>query len=363
MKTGRPKLKLAMEPELLNAVQKLHRETKDVRTKERAQAILLAAGGHHTYEQIAQTVERSRSTVQRWIERFGKEGVCFFSTRQGRGGGRPSPIQSPEVQRAIEQHLENGTWRTADEARQWLESEMGISRSLSNMYYWLGKLAGALKMPRPVHIKKNPAEAADFKAHLYEKFNKLALPAGSRIKIWVQDEARYGLHSAHRRCWGLKGIRVVKPAQQKYEWSYVYGALEVVDGDGVFCYLPTVTLEHTRAHLEQIAKSDSGAEHIVIWDGAGFHHRPGDERIPDRIHLIQLPAYSPELNPIERLWDVVKDKICNRVFGSLDAIEEKITEAIRPYWEEPSYARSLVGDGWLHTQANATSMNIIPISF
>ena len=204
MKTGRPKLKLAMEPELLNEVKKLHRKTKDVRTRERAQAVLLAAGGHHTYEQIAQAVGRSRSTAQRWIERFEQEGVPFFSSRQGRGGGRPSPIQEPEVQQAIEQHLENGTWRTATEARQWLESEMRISRSMSDMYYWLGKLAGALKMPRPVHIKKNPAEAEDFKAHLYEKLNDLELPQGSRVKIWVQDEARYGLHSAHRRCRGLK---------------------------------------------------------------------------------------------------------------------------------------------------------------
>jgi len=234
MKTGRPKLKLAVEPELLNEVKKLHRETKDVRTKERAQAVLLAAGGHHTYEQIAQAVGRSRSTAQRWIERFEKEGVCFFSSRQGRGGGRPSPMQEPEVQQAIENHLENGTWRTAVEVRQWLESEMGISRSLSNVYYWLGKPAGALKMPRPVHIKKNPAEAENFKAHLYEKLHDLELPQGSRVKIWVQDEARYGLHSAHRRCRGLKGARVVKPAQQKYEWSYVYGALEGVVGFPAF---------------------------------------------------------------------------------------------------------------------------------
>lgn len=361
MKLGRPKLKLVMEPALLDEVKKLHRETKDVRTQERAQAVLLAAGGQHTYEEIAQTVKRSRSTVQRWIERFQKDGTSSFSACQG--GGRPSPIQAPEVQQAIEQHLKDGTWRTAVEARQWLESEMGITRSLSDMYYWLGKLAGALKMPRPVHIKKDPVEAEDFKEHFHKKLNGLNLPKGSRVKIWVQDEARYGLHSAHRRCWGLKGVRVVKPAQQKYEWSYVYGALEVVEGGGVFCYLPTVTLEHTHAHLEQIANSDPDAEHIVIWDGAGFHHRPEDTRLPDRIHLIQLPAYSPELNPIEKLWDVVKDRICNRVFDCLDGIEEKITEAIRPYWEQPSYARSLVGDGWLYTQANATFANFVPISF
>jgi hypothetical protein len=124
-----------------------------------------------------------------------------------------------------------------------------------------------------------------------------------------------------------------------------------------------VNLNNTQLFLEQIAASDSAAEHVVIWDGAGFHHRPGDPRLPKNLHLVQLPAYSPELNPIERLWDVAKDQICNRVFDTLDAIEEKLTEALRPYWEQPAYARSLVGDGWLHTQANATLANFIPISF
>jgi hypothetical protein len=85
--------------------------------------------------------------------------------------------------------------------------------------------------------------------------------------------------------------------------------------------------------------------------------------LPDNLHLVPLPAYSPELNPIERLWDVAKDQICNRVFDTLDAIEEKLSEALRPYWEQPVYARSLVGDGWLHTRANTTFGNFIPDSF
>jgi hypothetical protein len=121
----------------------------------------------------------------------------------------------------------------------------------------------------------------------------------------------------------------------------VYGALEVVEGDGVLCYMP-----------------------IVIWNGAGFPYRPGDERIPERVHLILLPLYSPELNPNERLWDVAKDPICNRVFETLDAIEEKLTEALRPpYWEKPAYARGLVGDDRLHTQANTSFANFIPNNF
>ncbi|MDF7809247.1 transposase [Pontiellaceae bacterium B12219] len=114
------------------------------------------------------------------------------------------------------------------------------------------------------------------------------------------------------------------------------------------------TLEYTQAHLEQIARHDPEAEHVVIWDGAGFHHKQGDLRIPRNIHLVQLPAYSPELNPIERLWDIMKDKICNRIFETLDSVEEKISEALKPYREDSSYALGLAGDGWMHSQANVS---------
>ena len=352
-----------MEPELLEEVRKLHRTTKNVRTKERAQVILLATEGTRSYDELARMAGRASSTVRDWIGRFCETGLDALESHQGQGGGRPSPIQDQEVRAELEQHLKNGTWRTAAQARQWLEEEKGIPRSVSSLRYWLGKLKGALKVPRPVHIKKDPAKAEAFKEHLLATLRELDLPGGSRVKVWVQDEARYGLHTVLRRCWGLKGARVCKPTQQKYQWGYVYGALDVVEGGGEFCYMPTVTLEHVAAFLEQVAASDPEAEHIVIWDGAGFHHRPGDDRLPERIHLVPLPPYSPELNPIESLWDVVKDQICNRVYATLDAIEEHITEALRPYWEEPAYARSLVGDGWLHAQANATSARFMPNSF
>ena len=58
----------------------------------------------------------------------------------------------------------------------------------------------------------------------------------------------------------------------------------------------------------------------------------------------------------------MKDQICKRVFDTLEAIEGKITEALRPYWEQPAYARSLVGDGWLRTQANGSPAKFIPTS-
>ncbi|MEO5912965.1 MAG: transposase [Luteolibacter sp.] len=61
---------------------------------------------------------------------------------------------------------------------------------------------------------------------------------------------------------------------------------------------------------------------MLIRDQAGFHLRDGDTRLPSRVRIIDLTPYSPELNPCEQLWDIVKDDIGNRVFETIEALRE-----------------------------------------
>jgi len=73
------------------------------------------------------------------------------------------------------------------------------------------------------------------------------------------------------------------------------------------------------------------AIHVVIWDGAGFHQCDGQANLPTNVRLLKLPAYSPELNPIERLWDVVKDAICNQVFATISDLQVALTGVLLQY--------------------------------
>jgi len=70
----------------------------------------------------------------------------------------------------------------------------------------------------------------------------------------------------------------------------------------------------------------------------------------------------PELNPVERLWDVIKDSLCNRVYKGIEALENAACVALKPFIENRQRVRFLVGDGWLHTQANATLTDFLPTS-
>ena len=140
----------------------------------------------------------------------------------------------------------------------------------------------------------------------------------------------------------------------RYEWAYVYGAAEVGGPARVeFLYGSTLDLEHSQLFLQQLGAREPGATHVVIWAGAGFHPHDGAEGLPQNVRLLALPSYSPELNPIEGLWDQLKDYLCNKVFASLRALEAAITDFLRPFWENPEHIRDLIGHGRLRAQANA----------
>ncbi len=107
--------------------------------------------------------------------------------------------------------------------------------------------------------------------------------------------------------------------------------------------------------LRHLAASDPEAEHIVIWDQAGFHPKPEIHVVPDRVHLVALPPYSPELNPAEAIGDVIKDRIGNVLWDRFADLEQAIGEELRPLYESADAVRRLVSHPWLIEQANATA--------
>ena len=132
--------------------------------------------------------------------------------------------------------------------------------------------------------------------------------------------------------------------------------MEVVAGETQFQLMPTVSLNLSRGFLTQIAQSDPASEHVVIWDGAGFHPTNTAATLPPRVHLLSLPPYSPELNPVELIGDMVKDRIANTLWNTFEALEEAISEELQPLCHNAERVRSLVSFPWLLEQVNAIAM-------
>lgn len=329
---------------------KRHRSETTGWKKERLLAIKLLLEGELGIEAVSNLVGRHRNSINDWIKLFRNGGIEALLKR-GEGSGRKGKMTT-EAKSELTEKLKVGEFRTAGQAQAWLKEKHQIEFGTNSIYYQLGKLGGRLKVARPSHLKKDEQAASAFKVTLAENMKELELPAGRRIKLWIYDEMRYGLHPLVRRVWSLKGVRVVTPVERRFEWGYVFGAFEVGGGASEFLYSPTVNKEADIHFLHQIAASDQEAMHVVIGDGAGFHHRNGGSELPENLKIITLPAYSPELNPVEKFWDIVKDTICNKAWPSLEALEEKITITLRNYWEDTIRVLSLFTNSYLRSELN-----------
>lgn len=326
----------------------------DVRQRERLQTIRMGMSGQYSIADIAEALGRSRAIIWQWANKYRKAGIAGLLERKTAPGNKGK--LEPAVIEEITTGLKEGRWKRAKETRAWLETTHGVKLSLKGVYYWLGKLGGVLKVPRKTHAKKDAAAAESFKEELADRLKALNIPEGKPVRVWMEDEHRYGLISVLRKVWTLRGCKPVSPYQTRYQWGYLYGALEV-EGSGAteFLFSPTVNIDASQAFLNQIAASDQEAEHVVIWDGAGFHQKPGAHPIPERVHLLALPPYSPELNPVEKLWDQLKDEIGNHLYETLEEIETAITPLLEAYWSDAKKVRSLIGNGWLQAQVNTSS--------
>lgn len=224
-------------------VAQLLQSTSDPRDKERLIAARMAMTGQHTLAMIADAVGRARSCIQGWLKVFETGGVEAL-LRRTPPPGRP-PSLSPEVKEQLHQHLSDGTWRTAREMRRWLKETHQIDLTLKGCYYWLGKSRGVLEAPRPCHHQQAPGAVLDFKMqHWQVRLASLSIPLGEPVRFWVMDESRFGLHTVTRHGWGLRGKRVVKPFQQRFDWAYLDGdyldgAVDILSGEPVFCQMPT----------------------------------------------------------------------------------------------------------------------------
>jgi transposase len=349
-----PKRYHLKHPDFAQAVAVELRTCKDTKHQQRLLAARMAASGQFTAAQIAEQLGISRRRFFDWMNALKGGGVAGLLQRE-HGGGAVPQVQGPAL-RELQAGLVQGRWKRAKEIQQWLHERHAVRLQLGGVYYWLGKLGGVLKVPRKTHAQKDAALAAKFQRTLCERLQNLNVAGGRRVRLWVADEHRYGLIPIVRRCWTLRGLRPSAPYQTKYQWGYLYSALEV-DGDNSaeFACLPGVSLELSRLFLERVAARDPQAEHVVIWDQAGFHPEVGLHELPPHVHVLPLPPYSPELNPVEVIGDVIKDRIANTLWHTLESLEAALGEELRPIYQSAERVRSLVSHPWLIQQVNATA--------
>jgi transposase len=173
------------------------------------------------------------------------------------------------------------------------------------------------------------------------------LPEGTPVEVWFQDEARLGQKNGRTRIWAKKGTRPRLPADQRYKNAYLFGAICPKRGAGAALMLPWANTEAMQLHLNEISKYVARKAHaVVLMDRAGWH-TTGKLDVPKNLTIILLPSRSPELNPVENIWQYLRANwLSNRVFEDYDAILDAGCEAWNRLIDQPDKIKSIGTRDW-----------------
>jgi len=150
-----------------------------------------------------------------------------------------------------------------------------------------------------------------------------------RHKLYFFDEGRFGTKPVLGRMYGRRGVRLIRRVCPGYKNFYVYSAVSPVDGESFHLCLPWVNTDMMSLYLDELSKANVDCEVSLILDCAGWHVSK-DLVVPENIRLLFLPPYSPELNPVERLWQWLRRHVCrNRLFPDLDELETTLARKLR----------------------------------
>jgi DDE superfamily endonuclease len=166
--------------------------------------------------------------------------------------------------------------------------------------------------------------------------------------VWADDEARLGLKPIARRVWALRGRRPAASGRTVYEWLSVYGFVHPASGRNLELLLPAANADWMEPALAEFARwADPGGRKllVLILDNAGWHVAKR-LAVPPHGILHPLPSCTPELQPAEPLWPLVREAVANQGFAELEEMEPVLVERCRWLIGHPEVVRGAVGFHW-----------------
>jgi len=171
---------------------------------------------------------------------------------------------------------------------------------------------------------------------------------GKRLRLFFQDEARIGQKGRVCHIWWKRGERPPGLCDRRFTFAYIFAAVEPGSDNAFALVMPYVDMAAMQAFLDGFAKTIADNEHAVMaLDQAGWHGS-NNLAVPANVTLVPLPAYSPELNPVERVWLYLKERfLSHRLLDDYDAIVDNASTAWNRLLAEAGRIKSLCSYPWI----------------
>lgn len=312
---------MILSPEIKSQLERRARQIRD-RHEHTRLCVILARSEGISAELIAQTHRISVSSVYQYITDYEKENKTQHDTR----GGSVSKLNEEQTKELIE-HLETVTYLSAKEICNHVKKRYGVEYTTSGMTYWLKENGFVYKEPLAVPGKLDVEKQEAF----IKKYEELKTNLPEDEKIYFID-AVHPAHQSQATCgWIKKGEVKTLPTTNKQKRVHFIGALAVDGMEIVAQEYTTVNGQNMVEFLKDLERCCSAPKiHIISDNGRANKNKLVQEYLKEsKIEIHYLPPYSPNLNPIERLWKVMRElKTYNRCYGSF----AEFTEAIRNFF-------------------------------
>ena len=315
-----------------------HKRTRNGKERDRIKAVLLRSEGW-TLEQIAQALRIHESSIKRHIEDFRDKNKLFLSS-----GGSESKLNEEQKQELIA-HITKYTYTKQTDIITYIKKTYQVNFTVPGINKWLKRHGFSYKKPKSMPYKVDLEKQAEF----IEKYQKLKDSLGENEGIFFMDAVHPT--QATKVSYGWIKTGTDKPIQTTGSRTRVniIGAIQLKNiAKAVASQYDTVNGESVQDFLTQLRQQNAtmGTIHLIA-DGAPYH-KSGEvkqlaETLDIQIHI--LPPYSPNLNPIERLWKFMNEKVRNnQCFHSAKEFRQKI----QAFFEQtlPNVGASL--DSWIN---------------
>lgn len=168
------------------------------------------------------------------------------------------------------------------------------------------------------------------------------------IKLFFEDEGRFGRSNNVSKCWSPKGYRAKVKKQIVRQYTYGYASICPETGESHSLVLSGSNTDTMNYYLDDLSIVYKNYRIILCADNAGWHVSTG-LKIPDNIVFLYLPPYSPQLNPVEHLWDYIREKkgFNNRIMNSIEEVIDTLADALHQIEDEKPIIKSMCNFSWL----------------
>lgn len=308
-----------------------HKKERDKRICDRIKSVLLYSNGY-TYQKIAEILLLDDETIRRHIKDY------FDQDKLApKNGGSKSYLDKNQSEKLLD-HLEKHTYLYVKQIQAYVKNTFNVNYSIRGMTHWLHAKNFCYKRPHGVPAKANQAAQLEFTKAYKKLKNNLS-----------SDEILYFVDSSHPQHqtklafgWIKKGVRKPEKTTACQKRLNVIGAINLDNHHIEYQAVDWINAKSIKTFLIQLINHhpDKKTIHLVL-DNAGYHKSKEIKEFINstKIKLHYLPPYSPNLNPIERLWKIMHEQVtCNQYYEKF----QDFTEAILGFFENIKKYHSII---------------------